>query len=605
MLNLPRGTALGKTPHEMITALGTGARYLVFGDNIAYLHNHLPSHHDTTVLSLVAESWMLEDGPSIEAIANTIHHRAHLVPDQLPTLHLALAELITNAVEHGNLGLSSERDTLINADDWFTTYQARVRQALAGPEGRKPVSISAAMEHGRVRITVEDQGQGFNVAEQRAHTSSISAATGRGLPLLMAILDNALEYTHGGRRATFTLTVRPDQDTTLPTRSSIRETGRILFVTTRPAAFEPFATFLEQQGFQQVHMATNALTQMEAIEQFRPHLLIMDDALPDMAAPTLLHDLTHTRNPPSVVMMGDAPPLDDRVQAFHFGAVDYVGMDMAPEELALRCAHHLMNGRTMHQLSRVSRKLSDDLERARAYQLELLPDAATLTNLARRHGLDMAVHYQGCDSLAGDYWTVKHLDPKHIAICMVDFTGHGVIAALNTVQLHTLLHGENDLHHPEAVALLLNHHLNRLLSAGSFATYFYGVFNTTTGHLAYCAGGMPPAIVRHAGGTFTSLLTAGLPLAITPNLPVETRHVDLKDGDTLLLYSDALTDSLHKNGQRWDTSNLLNLIRKLPATTAPQTLLTHLLDSFYATVHLPVSDDLTLLALRRGVVCAV
>jgi sigma-B regulation protein RsbU (phosphoserine phosphatase) len=345
---------------------------------------------------------------------------------------------------------------------------------------------------------------------------------------------------------------------------------------------------------------------MEAIAEFRPHMVLLDDDLPDHASPTLLEDLAnHTTHPTTVIMLGETPTLDDRVQAFHLGAVDYITLATAPEELALRCEQHLLNGRKLHQLTTLTHKLTNDIEHARTFQHDLLPTPASLTSLAHQHGLDLAMHYQGCDTLAGDYWTVLPLDAHHLAICMVDFTGHGVMAALNTVHLHTLLRGDVDLHHPEAVALLLNHHLGRLLSTGSFATYFYGVLNSHTGHLAYCAGGMPPAIVRHAGGKFTSLLTSGLPLAITPILVTETRHADLRDGDTLLLYSDALTDSPHTNGHRWDMAHMLNLIAQLPATTTPQALISHVLDTFYASVQLPVPDDLTLLALRRAVVCEV
>lgn len=601
---MPHGLAVTYTPTELMTALATGGARVLAGHTPLALEYHLPPPATDALLTVVVESWMLTDRTVVEALAASIHHRAHLVPEHLPTLHLALAELISNAVEHGNLGLSSERADSINEMDWFNVYQARVRQALASPLGSLPVILAARMETGRVVVTVEDQGQGFDAEETLQRLPEQQAPIGRGLPLLMALLHNKLAYTMGGRRATFHLAVRPKHEGILPTRASVREQGRILIITCRPALFTPHQKHLENHGFQQVHIATEALSQMEAMEQYRPHLVILDDSMPDHMSPTLLHELANTRDATiKVMMLGENPTLDDRMQAFHLGAVDYLPLTCAGEELAIRCEQYLINGRTLHQLSRITNRLSADLERARTFQHELLPDAATLTNLSRRHGVDMAVHYQGCDSLAGDYWTVKHLDTNHIGICMVDFTGHGVIAALNTVQLHTLLHGENDLHHPEAVALLLNHHLGRLLSAGSFATYFYGVLNTKTGHLAYCAGGMPPAIVRHAGGTFTSLLTSGLPLAITSTLPVETRHADLRDGDTLLLYSDALTDSPHTDGKRWSTANLLNIMTALPDTSAPNSLISHILDNFYAGVQLPVPDDLTLLALRRAVVC--
>lgn len=249
----------------------------------------------------------------------------------------------------------------------------------------------------------------------------------------------------------------------------------------------------------------------------------------------------------------------------------------------------------------MTRTLQADIQQAAAFQHELFPRASQLMALASHHGLDIATRYQGCDTLAGDYWTLRDIDAQHVALCMVDFTGHGVMAALNTAQIHTLLNGEVDLLHPESMAMLLNHHLTRMLAAGNFATYVYAVLNTKTGHMTYTAGGMPPMVIRHASGKMTSLLTNGVPLALSHDLITETRTAKLEKGDTLFIYSDALTDSPHIHGVRWGTEGLVNAIRGLSfdeSQTVNQQI-TGLLDTFYETVQLPVPDDLTLVALRR------
>ena len=79
-------------------------------------------------------------------------------------------------------------------------------------------------------------------------------------------------------------------------------------------------------------------------------------------------------------------------------------------------------------------------------------------------------------------------------------------------------------------------------------------------------------------------------------------------GDTLLMVSDGLTDSPHhgtvSNGvcdithERWGSEGLQRVLQSLPRALSASELLTQMLDVFYATVNLPVPDDLTAVAIR-------
>lgn len=84
---------------------------------------------------------------------------AHTCPSP-ETVVIGLSELMTNAVEHGNLGITYEEKTaLVDADNWLTEVERR----LALPENAdKRVQVSFERRRDRVCMTITDQGQGFD-----------------------------------------------------------------------------------------------------------------------------------------------------------------------------------------------------------------------------------------------------------------------------------------------------------------------------------------------------------------------------------------------------------------------------------------------------------
>jgi phosphoserine phosphatase RsbU/P len=174
-----------------------------------------------------------------------------------------------------------------------------------------------------------------------------------------------------------------------------------------------------------------------------------------------------------------------------------------------------------------------------------------------------------------------------------------VRAALNTVQLHALLKNEWNAADPADIAASLNASLHNLLGAGCFAAFVYLVLDTQSGAFSYCAGGTPAILIKSAGGAVKEYSASGLPLGLTPKLTPHVRTGTLKKGETLLIYSDALTDSPHKNGQRWEQAGLNAAWRSIPCAMPARNAMQALLEVFHKTVVLPLPDDLTVLAVKR------
>lgn len=110
---------------------------------------------------------------------------------------VGLTELLVNAVEHGNLGITYEEKSALNASG---AWDAEVRRRLALPEhAHKRVELQLERTPGELRFTIRDQGSGFDyrryldVQPQRAFDNH-----GRGIAIARALSFDRLEYRGNG-----------------------------------------------------------------------------------------------------------------------------------------------------------------------------------------------------------------------------------------------------------------------------------------------------------------------------------------------------------------------------------------------------------------------
>ncbi|MFI2765498.1 SpoIIE family protein phosphatase [Streptomyces echinatus] len=236
-------------------------------------------------------------------------------------------------------------------------------------------------------------------------------------------------------------------------------------------------------------------------------------------------------------------------------------------------------------------------------QQSLLPDT-----LPQVPGVETSAYYHTAspDRLGGDFYDVFPVDGKRFAFFLGDVCGKGPeAAALTSLTRYTLRAAA--LHDPEPVSALttLNKVLHERYSGSGDPRYCTAVFGTleagpapgqTTVRLA--SGGHPPALVLRADGTADYLPTpGGLLVGVLPEARFTTAATVLSPGDTLLLYTDGLTEA--RTGK--DRTSLygddgLLAFATSHAGTPPHAVvqaLTGLLDSFGD----GLDDDTALLAL--------
>ncbi|MEV5428033.1 SpoIIE family protein phosphatase [Streptomyces sp. NPDC052701] len=196
-----------------------------------------------------------------------------------------------------------------------------------------------------------------------------------------------------------------------------------------------------------------------------------------------------------------------------------------------------------------------ETDRARlADALAVLQQSLVPTSLPAVPGLETAVHYHTAspDRLGGDFYDLFSVGGDRWAFFLGDVCGKGPEAAsLTSLTRYTLRAAAHHDPDPAAALTTLNAVLHERYTASGNPRYCTCIFGTVEpgadhGHMTVrlASGGHPPALLLRAEGHAEFLPTpGGMLVGVLPSAPVGTAQATLAPGDTLLLYTDGLTEA--------------------------------------------------------------
>ena len=181
-------------------------------------------------------------------------------------------------------------------------------------------------------------------------------------------------------------------------------------------------------------------------------------------------------------------------------------------------------------------------------------------------GVDLACVYVPCFALGGDLYDFIPLPENNLGLVMADVSGKGVPASLTMASVRASLRAYADnIYYLYEVMRRVNLMLCKDTKPGEFVTMFYGVVDTANKRLTCCNAGHPaPLLLRD--GRVTELISSNLLLGIDPAEPYDQALHQLESGDTLLLYTDGLTDAMNFQGQTWGKQRLIDSFARGGAT---------------------------------------
>lgn len=261
------------------------------------------------------------------------------------------------------------------------------------------------------------------------------------------------------------------------------------------------------------------------------------------------------------------------------------------DALAVEAASILDNARLVEQ-ERQRQRLEQELNIARNIQQALLPQ-----RLRDFPYFGVAGIHTPCHAVGGDYFDVFPINDDRTVILVADVSGKGLGAALLTTMLQGALSGMTIGTDP----VLVFNHINRFLcdhaEVGRYATMFFSILDKD-GKLEYINAGHPsPLILRE--GKVTELYTGGsFPVGLVPEAEFRASATNLLPGDTLIMFSDGVTEALDTSDELYGDERLQEAVaglHKEPLELLQKTVLKSI-EEF--TRGAKQADDITLLLVR-------
>jgi sigma-B regulation protein RsbU (phosphoserine phosphatase) len=276
-------------------------------------------------------------------------------------------------------------------------------------------------------------------------------------------------------------------------------------------------------------------------------------------------------------------------------ATEYTSEDVTLlNTLGSQMAVSLQNALLLRDRLRTAR-MEDELQLAHTIQQTFLRTEVPPQPHCDVHAVNIPSRQVG-----GDYYDLVVAEDGSFYIAIADVAGKGVPAALMSSMLQagvrTQARSGGDTN---TILRNVNALIYRSSAVHQFATFFLARVDASGTRLDYCnAGHNYPVLVRK-DGTRVFLEKGGTILGIMEDLRLEQASVALQPGDTLVMYTDGLSEATDQYGELYSDEQIVEFVAALPRTLPAEEVATRLLGSIESHLNgIEAQDDRTVLVMR-------
>ncbi|WP_315854063.1 fused response regulator/phosphatase [Gemmata palustris] len=336
---------------------------------------------------------------------------------------------------------------------------------------------------------------------------------------------------------------------------------RVLLVDDQTIIGESVRRMLATETDIELHFCQDPLKALEMARAVRPTVILQDLVMPDVDGLMLVKFFRVnplTRETPMIVLSSKEEAAV-KAQAFALGANDYLVKLPDKVELIARIRYHsrayltlLERNEAARLLQESQRLLAQEIRRAAEYVQSLLP--AKLKAPVRTDWRFVPSMHLGGD-MFGHHW----LDPDHLAIYLLDVSGHGVGSSLMAVSAMNVLAGQSlpntDFRDPVAVLKGLNQIFQMEKHNEKYFTLWYGVYRRASRELVFGNAGHPATLLftgpSEDQARRQELASHGFAIGMVPEFEYESEVVKLDAYARLLIYSDGVFEIELPQGGMW------------------------------------------------------
>ncbi len=272
-----------------------------------------------------------------------------------------------------------------------------------------------------------------------------------------------------------------------------------------------------------------------------------------------------------------------------YTAEDLALLEMFASQAAVSLERALLYQQMMEQKS-----LTDELKIARRIQQTFLPKGQPQVQ-----GYDMAGLNIPSEAVGGDYYDFIKIVDNQLGIAIGDVSGKGMGAALIMATFRASLKAE--IRNNFAIRTILskvNELLYESIERQNYVTAVYGVLDIANHIFTYSNAGHPPPLLVRSDGTVMELTEGGYAIGMFANSSYKESSVHMGAGDSLLLYTDGVTEAQNSAGEEFGMRRLKEIIianRTPGAATVIDTIVKEI-GNFKDPAH--QLDDLTMILIK-------
>lgn len=277
--------------------------------------------------------------------------------------------------------------------------------------------------------------------------------------------------------------------------------------------------------------------------------------------------------------------------------VPYQESDKTLLELFASQAAIVIENAQLYTVRTEKARLDGELNAAYRVQASLIP-----TTPPQIPGFQVAAMWEPAREVSGDFYDFIPLSDGRWGIVIADVSDKGMAAALFMASTRSILRASAG---GGGSVIDIVERANRAISrdavSGMFVTVFIGILDPRTHHFAYVnAGHNRPLWIQAKDGSIQDLAGGQLAMGILEGFRYRANDLDLAQRDTILLYTDGVTEAMAANNDLFGEENLRGIARECVNVSARQVLKTIDARVRAFTGAEPQSDDITVVALRRN-----
>ena len=239
-----------------------------------------------------------------------------------------------------------------------------------------------------------------------------------------------------------------------------------------------------------------------------------------------------------------------------------------------------------------------DLDLARELQGGLLPKVFPTREEAP--GIELFARLEPAKEVSGDLYDFFPVEDGKMCFVVGDVSGKGIAAGIFMAVTRTLIRATAvPGRSPLEIMNRVNAQLAKENQASLFVTMILGIVDTATGRMVYGQGGHNPPILVPVQGKPTYEPAGGMPLGVFEDAKFGERELQLKPGETLLVYTDGVTEAMNEAKDLFGEDRLEKAVTGV-ASLSPEKIAERVIEQVEGFVlEAERSDDITLLAIQR------